>query len=163
MASLKISWFDTEPERTYDIRRSIDNGNTWSVIAEDVQEKEFLDENGDVRYLYSVSVHGSNLWTPAFYGSLQNAPTCKVFGYVFDTNGSPKSSSNIFIHSKTRQHIDGGYLATQSVISTTTDETGYFELHLPKETTLNIRIPDANIDVDVKIPNTTEAPLVSLE
>jgi len=160
---MKITWFGVDGA-TYDIDKSTDNETTWVSLEDDYSSEELIDATGALSDLYRVRVHGSAIWNPAFTGLVESdVPSCLVYGYIRQADGTPYADIDVYATiPPPRQFLLDAFYAAYEPIATTTSTLGYWELYLPIGLSVTIKIPFANVDETLTVPDLPTAPLSSL-
>lgn len=160
----------TEDGRTYEVSSSTD-GVVWASQATG-QTLPWTDSVGEMRNtLYRVrddtdGVGNEGVWSPAFYGSPADVPTCKISGDILIIDGCagvgerplqvliPKNYSfahNYFFSSREDDRWE--------VYS---DTSGHWEIDLPRGMEITLRIPDIGLERTITVPDTSTATLASI-
>lgn len=160
---MRISWFEVAGT-TYDIGKSSDNGSTWDLLQEDYLTTELIDADGTSSDLYRIRTHGSLVWNPAIYAESEtDVDSCTVFGYIRDTSGAVKADVDVYaITPSARQFLTDAFYANNEPVATVTDSNGYWSITLPIGLSVTIKIPFANVEETVTIPDQPTASLSSL-
>ena len=77
---------------------------------------------------------------------------CVIFGQVLDVGGTPVVGAEVDAYATTPQ-VGGGYIIGPQIASTITNTQGYFELELLRETTINFKIDDADVNEIKTVPD----------
>jgi hypothetical protein len=160
---MRLSWFEVVGA-TYDIDKSSDNGTTWESLQEDYASTDLIDADGTSSDLYRIRTHGSSVWNPAIYAESETSVNCcTVFGYLRDTSGSPKEGADVYANtSSSYQFLTDAFYTKDEPVATSSSSTGYWELALPIGLSVVIKIPFANLEETVTIPDQPTAALSSL-
>lgn len=160
---MRITWFGVDGA-TYDIDKSIDNEATWVSLEDDYSSEELIDADGTITDLYRVRVHGSAIWNPAFTGTVETTPeSCVIFGYIRNSHGEAQADVDVYAVVPTaRQFLLDAFYASSEPVATVTDSSGYWSLSLPIGLSVTIKIPFAQIEETITVPDLTTATLSSL-
>lgn len=160
---MRLAWFEVTGA-TYDIDKSTDNGTTWESLDDDYASTDLIDTDGTSSDLYRIRTHGSLVWNPAVYAESEtDVDCCTVFGYLRDTSGAPKVDADVYATTPAaRQFLTDAFYTKDEPVATVSDSTGYWELALPIGLSVVIKIPFANFDETVTIPDQPSVALSSL-
>ena len=160
---MKITWFGVDGA-TYDIDKSTDNEATWVSLEDDYSSEELIDADGSITDFYRVRVHGSAIWNPAFTGLVEtDVESCLVYGWVRNAHGEPYAAIDVYATATSpRQFLLDAFYTSYEPVATVTDTTGYWSLSLPIGLSVAIKIPSANVDETVTIPDLPTCSLASL-
>lgn len=160
---MRITWYGVDGA-TYDVDKSTDNEATWVSLEDDYSSEELIDADGAITDLYRVRVHGSAIWNPAFTGIVETTPdSCLIFGYIRNSAGAAQADVDIYAVVPTaRQFLLDAFYTSDEPTATTTDADGYWSLSLPIGLSVTIKIPFAQIEETITVPDLATATLSSL-
>jgi len=160
---MRITWFGVGGA-TYDIDKSTDNETTWVSLETNYSTEELIDATGTISDLYRVRVNGSAIWNPAFTGLVESdVESCLIYGYLRKSDGTPYEGADVYAQAPTnRQFLLDAFYTSNEPIATVSDVDGYWSLYLPIGLSVTVKIPFANVDETVVIPDLPTAPLSSL-
>jgi len=160
---MRITWFGVDGA-TYDIDKSTDNETTWVPLEDNYSLEELIDADGSLSDLYRVRVHGSAIWNPAFTGIVEmSVESCLIYGYLRKSDGTPYEEADVYaVVPANRQFLLDAFYTSNEPIATTSDVDGYWAIYLPIGLSVTVKIPFANVNETITVPDLPTSPLSSL-
>ncbi|NJL53722.1 hypothetical protein HC928_00355 [bacterium] len=146
-------------------------GSNFTELSGGFYEIDFAAANTDVLGSLYLSIAGATIKTAlvvarivttaetsAVISSTFTPTISNVFGYVYDSAGHPKANASIsarLLSSPTMIHpVDQGIVLSADLITTATDEYGFFTLGLIVGTQVEVIIPAAGYRRTIRVPGT---------
>ena len=183
--AIKLTWLPN-PESDideYQIWRSSDNFNfTQQAIVPHNLSDPLVFDTGTGRFYWEDPTGTTVLWykiravdavgnLSAFTISKQAGPPlppiCVVFGTVLGIDGEPETEAQVQVFIvDTKKGKEGQFVSSDGVTSNPaevfTDDNGFWEANIIRESVVRIVIPKINLDAEITIPDAVSAAITTL-
>jgi hypothetical protein len=183
--AIKLTWLpNTEADiASYEIWRASDNVNftLQTTIVHNLGDAGVFDTSIG-RFFWNDPTGTTSLWykirskdtsdnLSAFTVSKQAGaplpPVCVLFGTVLKTDGTPEEEAQIqIVMVSTEKTKAGQFVNTDGVtsepIEVFTDDNGFWEVEIIRQSTVNVIVPKIHLDVEVTIPDAASAEITTL-
>lgn len=182
---IKLTWVpNTEVDiDNYEIWKAPDNVNFTKIADVDhdlgnplvydagIGRFFYEDATGTETDWYKIRAEDSSGNFSAFTVSKQagppTPPICVLFGTVLLPDGTPVTDAQVQIYIQNREsEKDGQFVDTYGIKSTPievfTDDSGFWEADIIRESTVRVVIPPINLDTEIIIPNASSAEITTL-
>lgn len=147
------------------------SGSNFSEVGDGFYDVTLSSTDTDTLGNLYLRVTGADIKTALFSAlvaeSVPTSPTSaltvsttSLFGYVYDSGGSPVSgasvSARILAYPSVQHPNDEAFVLTEDLVTVKTDSAGFFTLDLVTASDVDIFIPAANYRRTLRVPGTSQ-------